>query len=149
MSHENVEIVRRYIASVDALRGQVDDPVGLAALELPEFSSHMEEYWHPEVVFDVSGRPDGGIYRGRDGVIQATRDWLQAWEEYEMEFKQVIPGVDPVVLVQIDVRGRPRGGPKVEVRDLYIALTVRDGQFVRYKEYVTRAMAVEAAGISE
>jgi hypothetical protein len=41
MSQENLEIVLRYIASLDTLRGRVDDPVGLAALELTEFSSHV------------------------------------------------------------------------------------------------------------
>ena len=108
----------------------------------------MEEYWHPEVVFDVSGRPDGDIYHGRDGVIQASLDWQRAWEEYSVDFKRILPAGESVVLVQLHIRGKGKGGPEVEMRDLHVALTVRNGQFIKYEEYPTRADALEAVGLS-
>jgi hypothetical protein len=149
MSNENVELVRRYLESLDALLDQSEDPAHRDLFKLPSFALHMEEFWHPKVVFDVSGRPDGGIYHGRDGVIQASLDWLQAWEEYDIEFKEILPVGDQVVLVHMPIRGKGKGGPEVELNDLYVALTVRDGRFVHYKEYPTRAEALEATGLSE
>jgi hypothetical protein len=149
MSQENVEIVRRYLESLVALMDQAEDAAGGDIFELPDFPSHMEEYWHPEVVFDVSGRPDGGIYHGRDGVIRASLDRLEAWEEHNVDFKEILPAGDRVVLVQLHNRGKGKGGPQVALHDLYVALTVGDGQFIHYEEYPTRAKALEAAGLSE
>ena len=151
MSQENVELVRRYIGSLVALMDQAEDSMGrrAAGIELPGFSSHVDKYWHPEVVFDVSGRPDGGVYHGREGVTKATRDWLEAWEDFDIEFKEVLPVGDQLVLVHVAYRGTAKSGIEIELPDLYLALTVSDGQFIHYEEHYTQATALEAAGLSE
>ena len=41
----------------------------------------------PEVVFEDDILPDhaGEIYRGHEGVVRATRTWLQPYEEFTIE----------------------------------------------------------------
>jgi hypothetical protein len=62
MSQENVEVVRRHIDAY--LSGDYE-----AALEA----------YHPEVVCDATVRPEGRVYWGREGVIEAFRVWRGTW----------------------------------------------------------------------
>ena len=150
MSQENVELVRRYLADLVALADRAGESTGsrLAALDLPEIPAFFEEYWHPQTVYDVSDRLDGGIYPGPAGVEQSIRDWLAPWEDFEIEFKEFLPAGDRVVVVQ-DFRAVAKDGMEVELRDLCSIYTVRDGQLVRYEERLGRAEALEALGLRE
>jgi hypothetical protein len=78
MSQENVELVRRYLAVAEAMGDRAAESTSrrLDAIDLPEVSAFFEKYWHPQAVYDVSDRLDGGIYDGPAGVEQSVRDWL-------------------------------------------------------------------------
>jgi hypothetical protein len=60
MSEENVEIVRRHID----------------AYESGDYEASLAAY-HPELVCDASARPEGRVYRGREGVAEAIRVWAE------------------------------------------------------------------------
>lgn len=78
MSQENVELVRRYVGALTALGESGLELEGRrsAAIDFPEAASVFDEYWHPQAVFDVSLRLDGGVYYGPEGVRRAFRDWF-------------------------------------------------------------------------
>ena len=87
-------------------------------------------------------------YQGRDGVIQAFREWVEPFSEYYSEALDFIEVGDRVV-----VPNRQRGigsgsGIPVEIEVTHV-YEVRDGQIARVDEYDTLEEALEAAGLSE
>jgi ketosteroid isomerase-like protein len=150
MSQENVELVRRYLAVAEAMGDRAAESTSrrLDAIDLPEVSAFFEKYWHPQAVYDVSDRLDGGIYDGPAGVEQSVRDWLAPWEEFEIEFKEYLSAGDRVVVVQ-DFRAVAEDGIEVHLSDLCGIYTVRDGQLVHYEERLGRDAALEAVGLRE
>ena len=63
MSQENVEIVRRCCEAFD--RGDYESALDAFA---------------PDIEYDLSHFPDGGVYRGREGVREAFRIWMGTGE---------------------------------------------------------------------
>ena len=95
MSEENVEIVRRQLDAY--LRG--DTETALAAYD-------------PKVEFDVSIRPEGRIYQGVEGLVEAIRTWSGTWEDYRVEIQEIIDAGDNVVVVDHQMgRGKGSGAP--------------------------------------
>ena len=82
MSQENVEIVRRHMEAY--LSG--DNKTALAAYD-------------PQVEFDASLRPEGHVYRGREGVAEAMRVWSGTWEDWNVEVEEIIDAGDHVLLI--------------------------------------------------
>ena len=131
MSKENVEIVRRQIDAY--LSG--DFETALAAFD-------------PEVEFDVSIRPEGGVYRGPEGVAEAMRTWSGAWEDWRVEVEEIIDAGDRVLMI-VHETGRGKGsGIEIDQR-LFQVYTLRDGKITRWKGFMDHEDALEAAGLSE
>ena len=150
MSQQNVDVVRGYLAAAEAMGDRAGESTGrrLDAIDLPGVSAFFEEHWHPDAVYDVSDRLDGGIYNGPAGVEQGIRDWLTPWEEFEIKFKVFLSAGDRVVVVQ-DFRAVAEDGIEVHLRDLCGIYTVRSGQLVHYEERLGRDEALEAVGRRE
>lgn len=132
MSRENVETARRgYEAFV---RGDID-----AALE----GMDPEVEWH-----NPAESPEAGVHRGYEAV---KRDWAQTsdfFEDFAIELEQFFDAGDEVV-VFLRYRGRGRGsGVEVDARMAHV-LTVRDGKAIRVRQFLDRAAALEAAGLSQ
>jgi ketosteroid isomerase-like protein len=138
MSHENVGIVRR---AYDAFnRGGTEACIS-------------EGLWSPEVVWDVtpSGIPGLGTYRGREEVKRFfEEDWFSAFpfDEWEVEVEEVIDAGDRIVSMSRQ-HGRGAGSGVVAELELAQVSTLRDGQIVRIDNYLDRAKALHAAGLSE
>lgn len=127
MSEENVELVRRGIASVDA------------------FWAMLDEY----VVWDLRGLPTfdlEGIYVGRDAVIAASRHYWGTWAEYSLEAEEIIDaGASVVVAVRERMRGRGSG---VELdRRWAQTWTFHRGRVIRWELFPDKAEALAAIGI--
>jgi ketosteroid isomerase-like protein len=131
MSQENVEIVRRQLEAY--LSG--DNETALS-------------YYDAEVEFDASVRPEGQVYRGHEGVSEAMRVWTGAWEDWSVEFEQLIDAGDKVLVIARE-SGRGKGsGVEVEQR-AFAVFTLREGKIVHWKGFVNRRQALEAAGLRE
>ena len=131
MSQENVEIVRRCVEAY--LAGDNED--ALAAYDA-------------EVEFDVSLRPEGQIYRGRAGVAEAMRVWIGTWEDWRVDIEDIADAGDRV-LVTLRESGRGKGsGIEIDQR-VFGVFTLRDGKIIRWKAFLDRDQALEAAGLSE
>jgi ketosteroid isomerase-like protein len=131
MSEENVEIVRRHIEAY--LAG--DNEAALAAYD-------------PEVEFDVSIRPEGHVYRGPDGIVEAVRTWTGTWEDYKIEVEEIIDAGENVLVVDRQT-GRGKGSGVPLDQQTFWVYSLRDGKIVRVVWLPTREEALKAAGLSE
>jgi len=138
MSEESVEIVRKVYEA--AARRDAQTVLAL---------------YHPEVELDASrlgiagyagGR--GGILRGHEGLRKFFREWHEAWGDIEYDYEELIDAGEHVIsVVTRHARGRASGA---EVgRAFALVWTLREGKVTRVVWFLTRAEALEAAGVSE
>ena len=106
-----------------------------------------ERFWSPEVELRWSRRgPEARVYQGREGVIQAFREWLEPFSEYYIEPLDFIEQEDRVIIPQRQWGiGRASGAP-VEMEVTYVH-EFRDHMITRVDEYDTLEEALEAAGL--
>ncbi len=100
----------------------------------------------PEVeIFSSPELANPGTFSGREGYLRWIEDWLDVWEEFEIEPEAIEPvGSDHVV---ISVRQHGRGkdsGIEVEMRACYMA-EFHDGKVMRFQLHPDRERALEAA----
>jgi ketosteroid isomerase-like protein len=131
MSEENVEIVRRHL---DAYMSG-DNEAALAAYD-------------PEVEFDATLRPEGHVYRGREGVAEAMRVWSGTWDDWRVEVEETIDAGDRVMLIAREF-GRGKGSGLTIDQRVYGVFTLREGKIVHWKGFIDRDQAFEAAGLPE
>jgi ketosteroid isomerase-like protein len=109
------------------------------------------ETFHPEFVLDMStfrGWPEQQTYRGIEGLRAFIAAWLEPFDDFEFEVKELRDAGDKVVAV-ISQRGRSKfGGVPVEMHFAQV-MTYRDGKQARVDMYATPAEGLEAAGLSE
>ncbi len=133
MSQENVEIVRvgyeRFAASGEFVADLATD----------------------DFVWDMSnfhGWPEQQVYEGVDGTGAFLSEWMDAWEDWELELEALHDAGDRVVAL-VHQRGRSKeGGMPVEMSFAQV-FTFRDGKQVRMEMYSDRNEALEAAGLAE
>ena len=142
MSQENVELFRAVIEEFRAASSGSDWEPWLAS---------MAGALDPAVEWDASEAPMpdiGGVYRGREAVVQWWREWLAAWETVEFEYELVDAGARVVVLLDQRMRGRSTG-IEVQLGKYAHVGTFKDGRLVHWKHYPSQSEALEASGLSE
>jgi ketosteroid isomerase-like protein len=143
MSQENVEMVRGLLEPFNGVDCTTIDWGDQAIREM------TERFWSPEIELRwTRSGPEARVYRGRDGVIQAFREWSEAFSEYYIEPLDFIEAGDRVVVPnrQWGIGGTSGIPVEIEVTWVY---EVRDHMITRVDEYDTLKEAVEAAGLSE
>ena len=128
MSQENVEIVK------NAYRGL--DERGLDGLL--EFIHEDIEYLPVE---------ESGAVRRHNGMRRYLERWLDAWDEFRVEPTEFRESGDDVA-VAFAMNGRGRGSGVEVTREGWQVWHFRDGKGARIEEYVDRAEALEAVGLS-
>jgi ketosteroid isomerase-like protein len=132
MSQENIDRLRGgYEAfarrDLDAALGMMD----------PEIEAH-----------DAPEAPDATVHRGREAV---RRDWEQMFalfEDFTIDIEEVFDaGEELVAFLRLSGRGR-ESGAEVEARMAHV-WTIREGRATRLRQYLNRAAALEAVGLSE
>jgi ketosteroid isomerase-like protein len=132
MSQENVEIVQRSIAAYNRR-----DFEALRELSRPEL----------EVDWSASRGLEAGVYRGLEEVLRFYQDFLDTFEQVDVEPNRFIKSADSVVVPNTAyVRGRD--GIETVARSALI-FEVRGGLVARICLYQEMREALEAAGLSE
>jgi ketosteroid isomerase-like protein len=131
MSEENVEIVRRMYDAYQ--RG--DNETALAA-------------FHPEVEFDASIRPEGGIYQGPAGIAEAMRTWAGTWDDFRIDVEEIIDAGDRILAAERQT-GRGKGSGLPLDQHTYSIFSIRDGKIVHLLWLDSRERAWSAAGLSD
>ena len=113
-------------------------------------------FYAPDIEWDSTripwGRLVGGpnITRGHEGLREWFREYSEAWESIEDDFKELIDVGDDRVISVIRTRGRGRAsGVELEFEEYAAVWTIGDGKIVRVVWLPTRDDALEAAGLSE
>ena len=133
MSQENVEIVR--------VGFQAWEDGDLAALLAPLDPEVITKRVHPA--------PDPQTYHGPEGALQSIIDWTEGFDEFEMTGEEFIDtgGDQVIVRVHQKASGETSGAP-VEA-DFWFVYTLRDKKVTSLDMYMSKAQALEAAGLSE
>jgi ketosteroid isomerase-like protein len=134
MSQENVEIIRRGYAHVAATKN------------LPA------EIMAPDIVWDMSkfrGWPEQATYEGIDGVRAFLRDWLEAWEDWELDLDSLHDASGDKVVAIVHQRGKSKSTGLLVDMVFGQVWTLRDGKETRMEMYADPAEALEAVGLSE
>jgi uncharacterized protein len=127
MSQENIDAVRGLFASLESQDWE-------AALGV----------FDPEVEWS----PTEGTFHGPEGVVSSLAEWLEPWEEHNIEAEEFRQVGDKVLAV-IRLTGRGAGsGMEIDQR-FFQVYAVRNGKIIRMVEFVRRGEALEAAGLRE
>jgi ketosteroid isomerase-like protein len=144
VSHENLELVRRWYALLPDLRdtNPNDDPAFLDRV----FRDYLDEEYQLRL---PSGYPEGEpVFRGREGLAQLVAMLRDAWSEWRFETERFVDAGDRVVVfVRVVARGSASGVP-IELPDAHV-LTLRDGRITSTTVYRERSEALQAAGLAE
>ena len=90
---------------------------------------------------------EDSVRRGPQAVIDFFRDWMDAWDELEVDWD--IDGLDPDrALVVIHMRGRSRVSGVPAQMHFGQIWTMRDGRFKRMVMYTDVEQARRAAGLA-
>jgi ketosteroid isomerase-like protein len=131
MSQENVDLVRR-VWEADRRR---------------DWKAVYAAYDGDVVWEDHAGLwGDWGVARGPDGIREAWRRWHEAFEEVRFEWGEVAHGLDAVV-VTYDIHARGRGSGVELTQAVTLVWWLAGGKVVRVSAYLSRAEALEAAGL--
>jgi ketosteroid isomerase-like protein len=107
---------------------------------LATLDDDVEVYSHPDT-------GNTGTYHGHKGFLQWVALWLDAWEEFRIEVREVKVLDDVHVLAVMDQFGRGRGsGIPVEQRGVAYLFTVRDGRTTFMGLYLNRDTALADLG---
>ena len=121
MSHENVEVVRRFLLV------EVDEALA---------------YADPDIVWNPA---EESATRGHDAVRASLVRWKGEWDDYELVPEEFEDMGDRVVAT-VRLRGRGRGsGIQVDAR-FYELFSLRDGKIVRMDQFTEKREAIEAVG---
>ena len=121
---------------------------GLEAVNRDDWQAALA-YLDPSVEWDSDpGDPDAATFHGPDGVRQFWTTWTENFEDLALYPVDLLDAGDAVVAVtRLVGRGKASG---VEVERLFFSVyEFREGKVVRYRQFDTRAEALEAAGLSE
>jgi ketosteroid isomerase-like protein len=133
MSQENVELVRRGYEHVAATGDLLAETFAL------DFVWDMSKFrdW-----------PEEQTYEGLAGARVFIHDWLEAWDDWELEVEALHDAGDKVAAIV-----RQRGVSKTSGLPVDMAFgqvwTIRDGKQARMEMYADPIEALEAVGLSE
>jgi ketosteroid isomerase-like protein len=133
MSQENVEIVREGYERFAATGEVVVD------LTADDFVWDMSNF---------HGWPEQQMYEGVAGVQGFLSEWMDTWEDWELEVEALLDAGEKVVAL-VHQRGRSRAaGMPVEMSFAQV-WTVRAGKQARMEMYSDREEALRDTGVEE
>jgi ketosteroid isomerase-like protein len=132
MSQENVELARQYF---EALNVSMDA------------SEHLR---HPDIeVFDIPSLPDADRYVGEATVRRMIESIKElGWDGQYRVQEYLEAGEEVVVMWQMRLRTPHGGGFPIETTFAHVLL-FEGGKVRRVRQFLTKAEALEAAGLRE
>lgn len=101
----------------------------------------------PEIeIFLPADLPNSGTFHGHEGYLKWIQAWLEAWEDYRLEAKELRAVGDHHVLTvgRQSARGKGSGLP-IEMT-IYMIAEYRDAKIIRLQMYADEQSALDAAG---
>ena len=144
MSHENVELLRRFLPAADEDLAQLyrDDESWMTWAEA------LIPFVHADFESIRVGVPDGEVHTGLDEARALFLEWLAPWVTYRVETDETVDIGDRVLQLG-RVFGRLEGsGAQVE-QAMAAVYTFRYGKLARVEYYLDRSQALKAVGLEE
>jgi ketosteroid isomerase-like protein len=130
MSRKNVEIVRR----------------AWDAWERGDLAGLLETMSDDVVTVRVG--LDNVTYYGKQGFLELTADWSEAFAEWSATPEEFLDAGDRVVVRNHHIARGDTSGAPVE-SDFWYVYTIRGGKIIRQDFFASRDEALEAAGLRE
>jgi hypothetical protein len=146
MSQQDVELVRQWEAMLPSgteLKSAFDDD---------EFLSRMRQIVDSEATtrfVDAEGGPLGDNEperRGFEGLQAGWGEWLEAWEEFRIEYEEYLDAGEGTVLVLVKLSGRTSAGVDISHPGAAV-FSIRAGQMLSMEFYMDREQARRDAGL--
>jgi hypothetical protein len=148
MGREDLELVDRFQASflrAKDLKPALDDEGALARLaEVVDAEAEIRFVTPDGSAFGAMSGP----FQGVEGLRAGWREWLEPWEQFQIEFEQNLDVGDGRVLSLVQLRARMKGSAEILQQGASITL-VRDGLVVAVDFYVDQEHARRDAGLAE
>jgi ketosteroid isomerase-like protein len=133
MSEENVELARQYVEAFN--RGGLDA---------------TEDLRHPDIeVFDPPNFPDADRHVGEAAVRKLVESYLAIGWNGQFDVQEYIDAGDEAVVIWHLTGTSGGGGVPLDVPALGHVYAFQDDKLRRLRQYLTRAEALEATGLSE
>jgi ketosteroid isomerase-like protein len=146
MSQENVEIVKaaQPPSGTELTVLFADDAGAPARLEA------ATPLFHPEFEFETHGAVANTLRgKGLPELVDAWREWMEAFDVYWTEVEDFLDASDDQVLVILRDHGRLKGSD-AEIQQIGASLwTLRERKVVRIDFYPTREQGLAAARLRE
>jgi ketosteroid isomerase-like protein len=118
---------------------------GLAAISRGDFERVLE-FADPEIEIRDPDRT-GDTFHGHEGMGSFTAEWLENFDDYRIEPKEVLEAADGRIVALCRQSGRGKGSG-IEVSDeINMVFRLRDGKAVQYVIFARREDALREAGI--
>jgi ketosteroid isomerase-like protein len=152
MSQENVELVRGFFEAVErvfaaywqAPRSLADS---LRADEVPPEVADVMRYLHPNI--EWKSALIGITTRGYEDTVHGVDQFLDAAQDYRVNVLEVTDLGDSQVLAVMRLAMKGKASDIDVNATTFSIVTVEDGLIIRLDEYLERAEALEATGLSE
>ena len=145
MSEKNVELVKGVLGAYEG----VDFVALMRDMEPADLRAVYEAVYDPDVEITwVETNPDPGPNRGIDEAMRAIEEWFESFDEFFMRPTEYLDAGDRVIVTLVTPGRGKDSGAQVEMT-VYCVIAVKDGKIASYREYPTKAEALEAAGFQE
>ena len=134
MSQENVEVMK----------------LAYEAFACGGLDRYMEQFADDVEYRAVEGAPDDvGPIHGKTALRAWLQDWMDTFDGFWFKAVEFIDASEDQVVVVERFGGRAKlSGIEAEQTEAVVS-TIRDGKIARYREFITRAEALEAVGLRE
>jgi ketosteroid isomerase-like protein len=120
-----------------------------AAWERGDYSS--AEWADPDIEYVIADGPNPGSWTGIGGMVEGTREFLSAWEDYRAEVEEYRELDDERVLVLVSARGRGKASgmdvSQVGAKGANL-FHIHGGKVTRLVRYLVRDRALADLGLS-
>jgi ketosteroid isomerase-like protein len=105
------------------------------------------EFLDPDVEFDATVRPDGRVWRGREEVRRAMREWADVWDDFEMNVERCIDAGGGRVVMLWNEHGRAKGSGVPLAQSGVMLFELRAGRIVAMAVHLDRQGVLEGLGL--
>jgi ketosteroid isomerase-like protein len=111
---------------------------GIEAWNARDWDASVAEI-HPDIEWRTSGVLPGmdDVYHGHDGVLRFWRDWVESWDELQIDIEDIIERAGEEVLAVVRFRAKGRDGLEID-QPVAFLFTGLDGRLVRFQAYWNR-----------
>jgi ketosteroid isomerase-like protein len=109
------------------------------------------EYWHPDIDWRaIEGAPDDiGVFHGPQAMRDYYEQWNEAFEDIRLDLVEDLIDAGDEVIAVVRVTARMKESDAEVDMNFAIVIKTREGKIAGGREYATRELALEAAGLTK